>query len=120
MMTTTPPEAPQDDDATCCTCFKCWPEYGLFRVCPTCGNKRCPKATDCALACTDSNEPGQPGSRYATIPTDLARLTAERDDLRGLVEAAAHTFSDSLDHIGVQERLKAAIVWNGQPNREQP
>lgn len=34
-------------------------------VCETCGNKRCPHATDCALACTDSNEPGQKGSAYA-------------------------------------------------------
>lgn len=35
-----------------------------FIVCPICGNKRCPRATDHALACTNSNEPGQPGSRY--------------------------------------------------------
>lgn len=44
-------------------------------LCPDCGNKRCPKATDHKLACTHSNEPGQPGSRYqssAPIPeTDL-------------------------------------------------
>lgn len=33
-------------------------------VCPTCGNKRCPHATDHRLDCTNSNEPGQPGSRY--------------------------------------------------------
>jgi hypothetical protein len=33
-------------------------------LCPTCGNKRCPHATDHSLACTDSNEPGQEGSRY--------------------------------------------------------
>lgn len=33
-------------------------------VCPNCGNKRCPKASDHNLACTDSNEPGQPGSVY--------------------------------------------------------
>ncbi len=33
-------------------------------LCATCGNKRCPKATDHELKCTDSNEPGQPGSRY--------------------------------------------------------
>lgn len=33
-------------------------------LCPTCGNKRCPKATDENLACTGSNEPGQPGSAY--------------------------------------------------------
>lgn len=35
-----------------------------FIVCPTCGNKRCPKATDHELACTGSNEPGQKGSVY--------------------------------------------------------
>jgi hypothetical protein len=33
-------------------------------TCETCGNKRCPHATDHRLACTNSNEPGQKGSRY--------------------------------------------------------
>lgn len=39
---------------------------GLNRmvVCPTCGNKRCPHATDHNYACTNSNEPGQEGSDY--------------------------------------------------------
>jgi len=36
-----------------------------FIVCPDCGNKRCPKATQHDLACTGSNEPGQAGSDYA-------------------------------------------------------
>ena len=31
-------------------------------LCVTCGNKRCPHATDCLLPCTNSNEPGQKGS----------------------------------------------------------
>ena len=35
-----------------------------FIVCGQCGNKRCPKATDCELECTGSNEPGQKGSIY--------------------------------------------------------
>ena len=35
-----------------------------MRLCPICGNKRCPKASDHDLACTGSNEPGQPGSSY--------------------------------------------------------
>lgn len=35
-----------------------------FIVCPDCGNKRCPRATDHQNACTGSNEPGQKGSRY--------------------------------------------------------
>lgn len=33
-------------------------------VCETCGNKRCPHATDHDLTCTASNEPGQAGSIY--------------------------------------------------------
>lgn len=36
----------------------------FMRLCPECGNKRCPKASDHELACTNSNEPGQPGSVY--------------------------------------------------------
>lgn len=33
-------------------------------LCPICGNKRCPHASDHELACTGSNDPGQPGSIY--------------------------------------------------------
>jgi hypothetical protein len=58
-----------------CGCYNCMKDQldqpdnnGLgmarFIVCPHCGNKRCPKATNHKLACTDSNDPGQPGSRY--------------------------------------------------------
>lgn len=52
-------------------CRKCFakeppqfPPRAVFIVCPTCGNKRCPKATDHELACTNSNAPGQAGSAY--------------------------------------------------------
>ena len=58
-----------------CYCYNCnkdrLDESGHFPyvmtrmiVCPTCGNKRCPHSTDHNLACTNSNDPGQPGSRY--------------------------------------------------------
>ncbi len=36
----------------------------MMILCPLCGNKRCPKASDHRLACTGSNEVGQPGSVY--------------------------------------------------------
>jgi hypothetical protein len=39
-----------------------WPH---MKLCPVCGNKRCPHSDDPANACTGSNEPGQAGSRYA-------------------------------------------------------
>ena len=48
--------------------------YGLWgnqsiemTLCPTCGNKRCPAASDHRLGCTGSNEPGQPGSVYRAV-----------------------------------------------------
>lgn len=39
-------------------------------VCEHCGNKRCPHATNHRYACTRSNEPGQPGSRYTRASED--------------------------------------------------
>lgn len=59
-----------------CTCRRCIREKGLTAgglplscvqmiVCPDCGNKRCPKASDHRLACTNSNAAHQPGSIYA-------------------------------------------------------
>lgn len=41
-------------------------------LCPDCGNKRCPKASDHELACTQSNEPGQIGSVYLKNPLIFA------------------------------------------------
>lgn len=61
--------------ANCMNCHECLkgkvhPATGLptlslrMILCPVCGNKRCPKASDHQLACTGSNAPGQPGSIY--------------------------------------------------------
>lgn len=40
--------------------------FGMI-VCQVCGNKRCPKANDHTNECTNSNEPGQPGSAYEDV-----------------------------------------------------
>lgn len=49
-------------------CHQCFKSTGRFLdrmiLCSECGNKRCPKASDHNLACTHSNESGQPGSVY--------------------------------------------------------
>ena len=64
-----------------CECHRCIEENGIsvwfgalqrlvplsatkMILCPKCGNKRCPHASDHRLDCTGSNEPGQPGSVY--------------------------------------------------------
>jgi hypothetical protein len=54
-----------------CDCWRCErdrdeaPPLPIRMIlCPTCGNKRCPKASDHRNECTGSNEPGQKGSVY--------------------------------------------------------
>ena len=71
----------EDDNTTLCGCMKCtgerftnepietrqWPGPnmpGWRYSCEKCGNKRCPHHSDHTLACTNSNEPGQPGSLF--------------------------------------------------------
>jgi len=61
----------QDNCGQCHKCYKgkpLWtggpPVLDRMLLCPECGNKRCPKASDHELQCTGSNEPGQPGSVY--------------------------------------------------------
>jgi Zn finger protein HypA/HybF involved in hydrogenase expression len=52
-----------------CHCYNCAdPMTRLTRmiVCPKCGNKRCPHATNHNMDCTDSNAVDQEGSRYST------------------------------------------------------
>lgn len=81
---------------TNCTCEKCMPNVlpmlPRFIVCSICGNKRCPHATDHENECTNSNEPGQIGSRYGNFKLDLNLLNdgvkvvarfATRDDAEG-------------------------------------
>lgn len=70
-------DSPERTAAGCC--LQCWDDYTAalpsdapltlqlhpkMFLCPTCGNKRCPKASDHRQACTASNAPGQAGSRF--------------------------------------------------------
>ena len=63
------PEPEPESSACCHACFKANGAILMTRMilCPTCGNKRCPRASDHRLECTDINEPGQTGSVY-TVP----------------------------------------------------
>ena len=45
--------------------FDCMPlSASKMILCPECGNKRCPKASDHRNCCTGSNDTGQAGSIY--------------------------------------------------------
>lgn len=61
-----------------CGCHRCWRErhaiaYRRMILCETCGNKRCPHATDHRNACTRSNAPGQEGSIYGKMSPELEK-----------------------------------------------
>jgi hypothetical protein len=51
-------------------------------LCSECGNKRCPKATNHELQCTNSNAPNQAGSIYNTPPQ---RTEQEPDDIASII-----------------------------------
>ena len=52
-----------------CWCYECSKDIPVVMiVCPNCGNKRCPRATDHRLSCTNSNDIGQVGSTYGVYP----------------------------------------------------
>jgi len=66
-VTAPPPQAVREPQCWCLTCrpIRLDDPYSIrMALCPTCGNKRCPKANDHRNACSNSNEPGQPGSAY--------------------------------------------------------
>lgn len=61
------------EEVATCGCRRClgnrrdvavFPYRTRMILCESCGNKRCPHASDHTYACTDSNAPGQPGSDY--------------------------------------------------------
>lgn len=56
-----------------CGCWDCLSKDKSIKwvtwmvLCPKCGNKRCPHATNHQHECTQSNEPGQQGSIYSNM-----------------------------------------------------
>jgi hypothetical protein len=77
-------------------------------VCETCGNKRCPHATDCALDCTDSNEPGQVGSVYA-VAADSQRGENPVEVFRIRVDGNAYeNMVSKTDYDALERRLQEA------------
>lgn len=68
-----------------CTCHTCYPicatdpQSMFMRLCPDCGNKRCPKATNHQHACTNSNDPDQIGSVYGIVEDPWNNWKANRE-----------------------------------------
>ena len=91
------------DEPVACWCHKCNENelvngipFAMTRMilCPKCGNKRCPKASDHTLQCTNSNEPNQAGSVYTT-PPQRKPLTDEEIDTIGATIFRAEFLDDT-------------------------
>lgn len=113
-----PPTSIGSNELRTCWCVRCLnaPEHGLANpalarmiLCPACGNKRCPRATDHRFACTGSNEPGQFGSRYGEY-ADEAELIA----LRKVAECARAFLAAELDSNG-RLRVDLSDALRGMP-----
>ena len=74
-------------------------------VCPDCGNKRCPKASNHRHQCTGSNEPNQRGSIYNTPQTK----PLSNDEIREIGDDCALKNNGILNWIdfarAIEERL---------------
>ena len=87
-----------------CWCTTCRPitlNDMRFVVCPDCGNKRCPKAHNHTLACTNSNEPGQASSSWENV-TPMAQPEPECPDCKAkvLYECVACSSNNYPQHFG--------------------
>ena len=75
-----------------------WNPVGMtLIVCRTCGNKRCPSATDCGLECTGSNDPGQDGSIYGGLDEPTC-------------EACGTPFAEHLGMMGTCKALQDSLA----------
>jgi hypothetical protein len=121
----TPPEngyGPTIPPALCChKCFAASGKMLLDRMilCPQCGNKRCPKASDHRMDCTGSNELGQLGSVFATPSTEPAPFDhrqAAFDGLRDAMNRSLHAFTATKTgaHIEWEPTAAAFDLPDGQ------
>ena len=77
-----------------------------FTVCTQCGNKRCPKATDHTLECTNSNEPRQKGSRYGGL-SDAGDMMSDKGYSIGN-EADQRAFAEARNYPPMSKVQKLA------------
>lgn len=85
----------------CSNCHACDGEHHTRMIlCPDCGNKRCPKATDHRLACSGSNDPGQRGSVYGDVlPETAARMAGHEWTRLGRRAGAAKSRQEAMERV---------------------
>ena len=104
----------------CChVCFNKSGQTFLDRmiICSECGNKRCPKATNHALPCTDSNEPNQAGSVFTNTPQPAQEPVCPECKAGVLYECVAcssNNYPPQRTWVGLtDEEIKTICLENG-------
>jgi len=105
-------KAQPEQDPVGCECHRCIKEkdlrewFGLWPLsatkmilCPECGNKRCPKASDHRLACTGSNDVGQEGSIY-TAPAKREWVDLTEKEIEAIRRKTFIAFQEAIASVG--------------------
>jgi hypothetical protein len=105
----------EKQEPVACWCHKCNEgrkvnglPFSMTRMilCPDCGNKRCPKASNHTFQCTNSNEPNQAGSVYAHPQPKREPLTDEQ--ILSFVNAAPALDTAEAEWLHVARAIEAA------------
>lgn len=105
-----------------CGCHTCRPItlYDMrMIVCPDCGNKRCPRATWHGHDCTNSNEPGQPGSCYGGRNEERYGGGLRRSMADELIDLGPLSPDERAEFLASIARQKARDEEKRQPHPQQ-
>ena len=92
----THPVKEQDGCGNCHACLVGVTENGYpvtmqrMILCPDCGNKRCPKASNHRYQCTESNEPNQRGSIYTHPVKEHFEDEPQAEELHEIMQSNTH------------------------------
>jgi hypothetical protein len=106
----------QPAECWCTTCRPITMSDMRFVVCPDCGNKRCPRAHNHALACTSSNEPGQAGSTWENVAPTAPAQPANLVELHQIKKAPAQPLTDEQIEVMYQTTQNQGMSVTGKPS----
>ena len=78
-------------------------------LCPDCGNKRCPKASNHKHQCTNSNEPNQRGSIYNHPVKEFFEDEPQAEELHEIMQSNAELTDEEINIVGIKV---LGSIWN--------
>jgi len=107
---THPAPQPQPKKCGCRSCLTPAELLCTFVVCPTCGNKRCPRADDHRNACSNSNAPGQVPQPERQPVSEPRPCTCHPDDNPPIPCAQKYALSECRPEP-TEAQIEAGAKW---------